>query len=60
MAEYMAMDGYAAYIWSAWTIAGLLLLAIWAASARELRHQASLLARQEAAPPDDAQVTHKL
>jgi len=56
MAEYMAMDGYVAYIWSAWSIAGLLLLAIWATSARKLRYQAALLAQLEA---PDASVTHK-
>lgn len=56
MAEYMAMDGYVAYVWSAWSIAGLLLLAIWATSARLLRDQTALLARLEAS---DAQVTHK-
>ncbi len=43
------MDGYAAYVWSAWGIAGLLMLAIWSASAGLVRRQAALLATLEAA-----------
>ncbi len=54
MQEYMAMDGYAAYIWSAWAIAGALMLALWAASARTLRRQAALLAALLAAENHDA------
>lgn len=53
MAEYLATDGYAAYIWSAWGIAATLMLAIWGLSMRELRHQAALLAGLEAAEKND-------
>ncbi|MEQ1889631.1 MAG: heme exporter protein CcmD [Alphaproteobacteria bacterium] len=54
MADYLVMEGYAGFIWSAWAIAAMLMLAIWAVSERLLRHQAALLAGLEAAENIDA------
>ena len=48
-AGFVWIDGYWGYIWSAWGIAGALLLAIWAASARMLRRQQALLAALQSA-----------
>ncbi|MDO9474751.1 MAG: heme exporter protein CcmD [Caulobacter sp.] len=49
MTEYFLMGSHTAYIWAAWGIAGVLMLAIWSASAALLRRQAALLAALEAA-----------
>jgi heme exporter protein D len=46
--EYFPMGDFAAYIWSAWGIAGALLLAIWRTSDGLLRRQMALLATLEA------------
>lgn len=43
-----AINDFAAYIWAAWGIAGVLLLAIWRMSDSLLRRQAALLAKLEA------------
>lgn len=48
MQEYTAINDFSAYIWSAWGVAGALLLAIWRASDGLLRRQTALLARLEA------------
>ncbi len=53
MADHLVTEGYAGFIWSAWGIAAMLMLTIWAASARLLRHQAALLAGLEAAENND-------
>lgn len=48
MEDYAAIKDFSAYIWTAWGIAGALLLAIWRTSDSLLRRQAALLAKLEA------------
>ena len=54
MAEFLAMGGYAAYVWPAWLVAAAVVLGITLDSARRLRSAERRLGRMErgAAAPD--------
>lgn len=52
MSEFPDMGRFALYIWTAWGIAGGLMLIIWALSARFLRAQSALAAMLESAPEE--------
>jgi len=48
MMEFLAMGGYAVFIWPAWVLAFILLAAITASSFHDLRQQQKLLVQLEA------------
>ena len=47
MAEFLAMGGYAAYVWPAWLVAAVVVLGISLDSGRRLRDARRRLARME-------------
>jgi heme exporter protein D len=52
MIGFPDMGRFAVYIWTAWGVAGSLMLVIWALSARFLRSQSALVAMLEATPEE--------
>jgi heme exporter protein D len=56
--EYAAIRDYAAFIWTAWGIAGALMLAIWGSSASMLRRRRAQLAMLETGPENTARPHH--
>ena len=51
MSEYLAMGGYAAYVWPAYAIAAAVLIGLWIASVRSLRAREAEVEAAEAARP---------
>ncbi len=51
MAEYFEMGGYAAFVWPAYGLAALFMLAMLIASLRAVRHRETLLAALERQGP---------
>ncbi len=50
MAEYLAMGGYAAYVWPAYGLGALLLIGMLAQSVLVLRRREKILAEKSAVP----------
>jgi heme exporter protein D len=51
MNEFLAMGGYAAYVWPAYGVAASILVGLWVASVRELRTRESDIEAAEATNP---------
>ena len=51
MNEYLAMGGYAAYVWPAYGVAALVLLGLWIGSVRTLRQREAQIDAVEATRP---------
>ena len=51
MNEFLAMGGYAAYVWPAYGVAALILVGLWVSSVRELRAREADIDAVEATRP---------
>lgn len=58
MQDYAAIRDYAAFIWTAWGIAGALMLALWGSSASLLRRGNEQIAALETAQDSLAGLPH--